>query len=156
MTSVDLITTRLRDHARRFEVCWEAFPELSGANHERKPVGFVIELYGTHNRADIVPTAGCKHCIPVLQALLEIADFVVDEPWRNALEALQAHSGLEYAKERGGRPDVVVGITLIPRRGGQPDVSAIAPCLEVVKERLLQIGTCERAWRDKSSAPPPA
>lgn len=150
MISASNITARLQESVKRYEVCWETFPELAGTNQEREPVGFVIELYGTHNRSDIVPTAGCMHCIPVLQALVEIADFVVPAPWRDALDALRAHSGIEYAKERGGRPDVVVAITMIPRQDGKLDSDAIAQCLASVKERLEQLGTCERSWRERN------
>jgi hypothetical protein len=137
----------LQEAVKRFEVCWEATPEFAGVNHDRNQVGFVVELYGTHDRRDVVPTAGCKHCIPVLQALLDIADYAVPETWRDALDSVRAHSGLEYARERGGRPDVVVAITLIPRLEGRPDVEAIGPCLSGVTERLSSVGACERSWR---------
>jgi hypothetical protein len=143
---MDLVS-QLKQDVERFEVCWESFPELSGANHQRRAIGFMIELYGTHDRTDVVPTAGCIHCIPVLQALLQIAEFVVPDDWRDSLDALRAHSGIEYAKERGGRPDVVVAITMIPRREGDPDANAIARCLAGVKQRLEELGTCERSWR---------
>jgi hypothetical protein len=142
----------LQDAVRRFEVCWEAFPELGGTHPDRKQVGFVIELYGTHNRTDVVPTAGCQHCIPVMQALLNIADYVVPADWRDSLDGLRAHSGIEYARERGERPDIVVAITMVPRRRGQPDDSARVECLTSIKERLQQLGTHERSWPERSAA----
>jgi hypothetical protein len=141
----------LRRAVERYKVCWETFPEMVGTNHERQQIGFFVELYGTHDRPGVVPTAGCKNCIPVLQALLAVADFVVPEPWREALDAIRAHSGIEYASERGGRPDIVVAITMIPRRDRQPDPSAIVPCLESVKQRLRTLGASERSWREPSS-----
>lgn len=142
----------LKDVVRRYEVCWETFAELAGTNHERKQIGFIVELYGTHDRTDVVPTAGCKHCIPVLQALLAVADYVVPEEWRDSLDGVRAHSGIEYARERGGRPDVVVAITMIPRRNGTSDLAAMAPCLDAVKNRLASLGVCERAWREPTAS----
>jgi hypothetical protein len=137
----------LREAVNRYQVCWEVFPELAGANHDRKQVGFAVELFGTHNRTDIVPAAGCKHCIPVLQALLDIADYAVPDQWHDALDGVRAHSGIQYAKERGGRPDIVVVITMVPKREGQFEAGAIAPCLAAVEERLGSLGACERSWR---------
>ena len=141
----------LQEAVKRFEVCWEATPEFAGIDRDRMQTGFVVELYGTHDRKDVVPTAGCKHCIPVLQALLDIADYAVSETWRDALDNVRAHSGLEYARERGGRPDVVVAITMIPRQQGRADVNAIGRCLSGVTERLALLGACERSWRPAGS-----
>jgi hypothetical protein len=137
----------LRRSVERFKVCWEAFPEMAGTNHDHRQIGFFVELYGTHDRTDVVPTAGCKDCIPVLQGLLAIADFIVPDEWRDALDAIRAHSGIEYATERGGRPDIVVSITMIPGRDRRPEASAITACLEAVKQRLRRLGAGERSWR---------
>jgi hypothetical protein len=98
-----------------------------------------------------VPTAGCKTCIPVLQALLAIADFVVPDEWHEALDTVRAHSGIQYATERGGRPDIVVAITMIPRRDARPDPDSIARCLVDVRQRLTVLGACERSWREPGS-----
>jgi hypothetical protein len=149
-----MTTDELRRSVERFKVCWETFPELAGTNHERRQIGVRVELYGTHDQPNVVPTAGCKNCIPVLQALLAIADFVVPDEWREALDAIGAHSGIEYATERGGRPDIVVAIAMIPRRNRLPDPSAIAPCLEAVKQRLRGLGASERSWREPASIEP--
>lgn len=138
----------LKDAVNRFQVCWESFPELSVTNHERRQVGFVVELYGTHNLSNVVPTAGCKHCIPVMQALLAIADFAVPDAWRENLDVLRAQSGIEYANERGGRPDIVVAITMIPRHPGESDGDAATRCLADIRARLQQLGVCERSWRN--------
>jgi hypothetical protein len=142
--------TELRRSIERFKVCWETFPEMAGTNHARHPIGFSVELFGTHDRSDIVPTAGCKDCIPVLQALLGIADAVVPDEWRDAVDRVRAHSGIEYATERGGRPDIVVTITMIPQRDRPPDPSAMAECRRAVTDRLRALGASERSWR----APP--
>jgi hypothetical protein len=136
----------LRRLTERFKVCWDVFPEFSGTNHQRVQTGFTVELYGTHERDDVSPTAGCRHCIPVLQALLTLADYVVPPAWRAALESIRAHSGLEYAVERDGRPDVVVAVTLLP--AAAPAAStAISQCLADIRGRLLEIGAAERSWR---------
>ena len=138
---------QLHQLAQRYKVCWDSFPEWSQANGERKQTGIVLELYGTHDRPDATPTAGCRHCIPVLQALLSLADFIVrgqDE----RLVSVRAHSGLEYATERAGRPDIVVALTITPREG-DADAQIIARCLAELKARLESLGACERTWKPR-------
>ena len=141
----------MRGPVERYRVCWETCPEFSQIDHERCQTGVAVELNGTHDRPEIVPTAGCKHCIPVLQALLSIADFAVSGA-HEALGSIRAHSGIEYATERGGRPDVVVSLTL-----STPDHQA-GPELEVVvrevRGRLSSLGASERSWRRGSSGFP--
>ena len=142
--------SQIVENAKRFKVCWETFPEFSGTNHERKETGFTVELYGTSDRSDVVPTAGCRHCIPVLQALLSLADYIVPDAWHDALDSVRARSGLEYAVERAGRPDVVVAVTVLPRGTGAipGDPKSIAQCLAEIKTRLAELGASERSWRE--------
>jgi hypothetical protein len=143
--SEDAREAELRGLAGRYQVCWDSFPEWSQIDGERKQTGIVVELYGTHDRPDATPTAGCKHCIPVLQALLSIAEFAPGEG-NSPLASIRAHSGIEYATERSGRPDIVVSLTMTPDEG-RADAQAIASCLASVKTRLELLGACERTWR---------
>jgi len=134
----------LRALVERFRVCWDSFPEWSQIGGERKQTGAVVEIYGTHDVQGIVPTAGCKHCIPVIQALLAIADHVVSDAG-DALVSIRAHSGIEYAVERGARPDIVVALTFGPP-GAEPGASVETP-LDEVRKRLRGLGASERSWR---------
>jgi hypothetical protein len=141
--AVDEHQTEVRALAHRHQVCWETFPQFSPVDGERKRTGVTVELYGTHDHPGIRPTAGCPECIPVLQALLEIADFAV----RGLPEApisIRAHSGIEYATERAGRADIVVALTfaLGPSSGSQD----ADPTLRQVCERLSALGAAERSW----------
>lgn len=131
----------IRALVERYKVCWDAFPEWSRTNGERRPTGVVVELYGTHDMPGVVPTAGCKHCIPVIQALLTIADHVADRA-RAELASIRAHSGIEYAVERGARPDIVVSLTFAPADG-------VTTAPAEVAARLRELGVAERNWRDR-------
>jgi hypothetical protein len=133
----------IRALVERHQVCWDTFAEWSQTNGERKQTGVVVELYGTHDAPGVVPKVGCKHCIPVIQALLAIADHVT-ETTRDELSSIRAHSGIEYAVERGARPDIVVALTL----AGAPEARAAA--VTQVRARLLTIGAAERTWRAHS------
>lgn len=135
--------TELRALVERYRVCWEAFPEWSRVASERRQSGLVIELYGTHEESGARPSAGCRRCIPVLQALLSIADFVAEDI-NGTLAAIRAHSGIEYATERGGRPDVVVSLTLTAPEGHASTESQAA--LNLLRRRLSGLGVSERAW----------
>ena len=124
----------------RHKVCWDSFPEWSRIGGERRQTGVVVEIYGTHELSDVVPTAGCKHCFPVMQALLAIADHVV-EPARRELTSIRAHSGIEYAIERGARPDIVVSLTFGTLEGNSGESHE---AVDEVRKRLEEIGASER------------
>jgi hypothetical protein len=143
-TPTDAPQGALRALVERFRVCWDSFPEWSQIGGERKQTGAIVEIYGTHDLPGVVPTAGCKHCIPVIQALLTIADHVVSGARRD-LVSIRAHSGIEYAVERGARPDIVVALTFgLP--DGETTVEVEAP-LDEVRQRLQQLGARERSWQ---------
>lgn len=132
----------LRGLVERHRVCWESYPEFSRIDQERRQTGILVELYGTHDQPSVLPTAGCKHCIPVLQALLSIAEFAVNGA--EALASVRAHSGIEYATERGGRPDIVVTLTF----SGAPSAShRIDTAVAEVRTRLSQLGASARSWK---------
>ena len=134
----------LRTLVERFRVCWDSFPEWSQIGGERKQTGAIVEIYGTHDVPGVVPTAGCKHCIPVIQALLAIADHVVSDAGDD-LVSIRAHSGIEYAVERGARPDIVVALTFGPP-ADEPG-AGVEMSLDEVRKRLHQLGASERSWR---------
>ena len=136
--------TTLRSLVDRYKVCWDSFPEWSQIDGERRRTGAVVELYGTHDQPGVVPTAGCKHCIPVIQALLAVADHVVGSA-REELMSIRAHSGIEYAVERGARPDIVVALTFGP--SDRAPVTGAEAALEDVRNRLRRLGASERSWR---------
>ena len=141
----------LRALVDRYKVCWESFPEWSQIGGERKRTGAIVELYGTHDQPGVVPTAGCKHCIPVIRALLEVADHVAGSA-REELSSIRAHSGIEYAVERGARPDIVVALTF-GLSSGAPTAGSEAP-LEEVRDQLRRLGASERSWRGSTRDSP--
>jgi hypothetical protein len=134
---------KLASLVERHKVCWDSFPEWSRVGGERTQTGVVVEIYGTHDLPGVVPTAGCKHCFPVMQALLAIADHVA-EPARRELTSIRAHSGIEYAIERGARPDIVVGLTFSLPEGAAGDPTS---SIDEVRKRLEALGASERSWR---------
>jgi hypothetical protein len=136
---------KLGSLVERYKVCWDSFPEWSRVGGERRQTGVVVEIYGTHELPGVVPTAGCERCFPVMQALLAIADDVV-EPVRKELTSIRAHSGIEYAVERGARPDIVVGLTFA---GPEADSAEARPPIDEVRKRLERLGATERSWRPR-------
>ncbi|HYU15387.1 MAG TPA: hypothetical protein VEL05_04930 [Candidatus Acidoferrum sp.] len=131
----------LRGLVERHKVCWDAFPEWSQIDRERRQTGVVVELYGTHDEPGVVPTAGCRHCFPVIQDLLAVADYIAESA-RQELVSIRAHSGIEYANERGARPDIVVALTF-----SLPDESRSAAPPTEVRGRLEALGVSARSWR---------
>ncbi len=134
---------KLRALVERYKVCWQVYPEWSRIGGERRQTGVAIELYGTHEPTGIVPTAGCKHCIPVMQALLTIADDLSLLAGRQLL-SVRAHSGIEYALERGARPDIVVTLAFGAATDGPGGWEAP---VQAAGARLRALGVRERSWR---------
>lgn len=86
-------------------------------------------------------TAGCRHCIPVLQALLVIADALADAAGQQ-VRSVRAHSGIECAVERGERPDIVVAMSLEPSANDM--ATGCETPVRALRARLEQLGVCQR------------
>ena len=92
----------------RFRVCWEVWPEDMIIDHEKRQVGFSLELYGTHEPSVEHPTAGCPHCIPVFTALQKIAAFILPKEKRPSIYRIEIYDGaLHYTRKRSSRPEVL-------------------------------------------------
>lgn len=54
--------TRLKEEAQRFQVRWETLPDHYYVKGQRRQIGFVIVLAGTHEAGVQHPEPGCEHC----------------------------------------------------------------------------------------------
>jgi len=77
MPALETTPALLREHVERFRVCWESRPEYLCIRGERRQIGFVLELAGTHEAGVEHPEPGCEHCQRVFAALREIAEWIL-------------------------------------------------------------------------------
>lgn len=138
----------LRELVQRFRVCWESWPEFLMVKREKRQIGFSLELSGTHERGVEHPSPGCQHCRAVYAALQTIAVYILpreQRPSRYEIEPYQ--TAISYSVRRRNRPDVTLAIRIVHREGYERPVDDCEErCLEEMKQRLRELGACERHW----------
>ena len=74
----------LRELVERFRVCWEALPNYYYVEKEKRQIGFILELAGTHEAGVEHPLPGCPHCHHVRLALQAIANWIIPKEKRDS------------------------------------------------------------------------
>jgi hypothetical protein len=138
----------LADLVKRYQVCWEVWPEYLMVGGKQQQVGFELELSGTHEPGTGQVSPGCPACRQIYSALVVIADCILPKEERpSRYEIGPYEQALRYSAVRGGRPDVALSVKILHRRGfDQPVDQCEVRCLEEMKQRLRQLGACERQW----------
>jgi len=149
MGTLENNTNVLADLVRQFQVCWEVSPVYAYVKQERREVGFVLEFYGTHEPWVEHPEAGCDHCLRVFTALQTIAEGVLPQEYRPSRSDLGIYDqAIHYARNRAGRPDVVLPIKITHREGYERPVDECENrCLTEMKQQLREIGAYESRWK---------
>lgn len=138
----------LAELVQRFRVCWEVSRGLHVMGHEIRQIGFSLVLYGTHEPGVEHPIPGCEHCRHVFAALQTIAAYLLPRERReSSYDVGTFDQAIHFARERDNRPDVELAITIYHRHGYERPVDACEiRCLEEMKQRLKELGACERHW----------
>lgn len=148
MTSLEESLSYLTDLVRRCQVCWEVWPEYLVADGKEQQVGFELELTGTPEVGTNHIGPGCPACRKVYAALHAIASWILPKEERPSMyEIGQYEQALRYSFVRAMRPDVTLTVKILHRRGfDQPVDQCEIRCLEEMKQRLTQLGACQRQW----------
>jgi hypothetical protein len=138
----------LREFVERFRVCWEVLPDCYFVNHQKRQIGFVLELLGTHEPGVEHPEPGCQHCHNVRLALELIARWIIPKERRDSdYDIVQYDQSIHYDRGRNYRPDVSLRIWIRHRSGFDREVDACeVQCLNEMTQRLKELGPCEQAW----------
>lgn len=149
MATFENDTKWLADLVREFQVCWEVSPVYTYVKQERKEVGFILELYGTHEPWVEHPTPGCEHCLRVFHGLQTIAEGIVPQEYRPSRSDLGVYDqAIHYDRKRAGRPDVALPIKITHREGYERPVDECEnKCLTEMKQRLREMGAFEGRWK---------
>jgi hypothetical protein len=142
----------LADLVKRYQVCWEVWPEHLIIGGKQTQVGFELELSGTPDLGTDHIGPGCPACRHVYDALHAIADWILPREQRpSRYEIGPYEQTLRYSAIRGNRPDVTLSVKVLHRRGfDQPVDQCEVRCLEEMKQRLRRLGACERQWSFRS------
>ena len=145
----------LTELVNRYQVCWEVWPEYLMVDGKEQQVGFDLELTGTPELGTDHVGPGCPACRRVYSALHSVADWILPKEERpSQYEIGPYEQALRYTAVRGSRPDVTLSVKVLHRRGfDQPVDQCEVRCLQEMKERLKQLGACERQWSFRKVAP---
>ena len=132
----------IRELIQRFHVCWDVWPEYTFIKHEKRQIGFELDLSGTHEGGEGHPEPGCEKCLDTYQALLRIAETVLPTSNPDITQQFEPYDqGIHYSHRRGNRPEILLRIRIIHRKAfDQPVDDAQVAYLEDLQRRLEEWG----------------
>ena len=154
MARVEQSSSSLADLVKCYQVCWEAWPERLMLGGKERQIGFELELSGTPEPGSDRVGPGGPACRHVYEALHAVADWIFPKEERPSMyEIGPFEQALRYSTARSNRPDVTLSVKILHRRGfDQPVDQCEMRCLEEMKQRLRQLGACERQWSSRRTS----
>jgi hypothetical protein len=141
----------------RFCVCWESLPEVISVENEKRRVGFVLELHGTHALSGEHSTRNCNHCARVYGALRVIADWILPCEKGSSPCTIEIHAPfVSGAPLHGNRADIKLTVRVAHRRGHERPVNDCEiRCLKEVEGRLKELGASKTGTEASGAAVAP-
>lgn len=142
------IPSLLGELVKRYQVCWEVWPEYLIVDGKEKQIGFELELSGTPELGTEHVGPGCPACRQVYQSLNTIASWILPKDDRPSIyEIGPFQQALRYSSVRAMRPDVTLSVMILHRqRFDQPVDECQVRCLDDMQKKLRVIGACQRQW----------
>ena len=138
MTFVELV--------RRYQICWEVWPEFTMTGQRNQQIGFEFELLGSDKSVGEFDPS-CPKSAEINAALEAIARRILESDERVSFQINHSGQSLCYSPARGNRPDVTLSIKILHRAGFENPVDeSERNYLETAKARLRQMGACEHQW----------
>ena len=140
--------------AERFRVCSEVWPEYAFINHEKRQIGFQLELSGMHEDGFGHPEPGCDKCREVYAAMVRIAQSVLPAEDENCTYQLEPYDqGIRYSPRHGNRPEITLAIRIIHRKAlDLPVDQAETRYLNDIQQRLENLGAGPHNWATSKTA----
>lgn len=132
----------IRELVERFHVCQDVWPEYMFIEHEKRQIGFELDLSGSHNAAEEHPEPGCDECIGLYKALVRIAEEVLPPAGNDTTYQFEPYDqAIHYSAQRGNRPEVVLRIRILHRKAFEQSVDpAEFQYMEILQRRLEEWG----------------
>jgi hypothetical protein len=115
----------IRELVRRFHVYWNVWPEYIFIKHEKRQIGFELDLSGTFGDGGELPEPGCEKCHEIYRALVQIAEGVLPRGKKDTSHQFEPYDqSIHYSARHGNRPEVVLRIRIIHRQAFERPVDA--------------------------------
>ncbi len=136
------------DLVARFHVCSGVWPDYAFINHEKRQIGFQLELSGTHEPSSGNAEPGCPQCHQVYQAMVRIAESVLAEKNEDYTYEIQPYDqGIRYSPRHGNRPEITLAIRIFHRKDLElPVDQAATRYLNDIQQRLDALGAGPHNW----------
>jgi hypothetical protein len=145
MSPGEVETSSVEELVARYEVCWEVWPEYTFVGHEKRQIGFQLELSGTHGPCPEHPEPGCEECQKAYSALRRIAENVLQPEGDCAWQIEPYDQGIHFSRRHGNRPEVSLTIRILHGTGLQRPVDSIEiHCLNEAQQHLEKLGAARR------------
>jgi hypothetical protein len=146
MLPLTMPTNGLAELVRRYQVCWEVWPEHTVVGQKSRQVGFELELLGSDKgMSEFDP--GCPQSAEIHAALEAVARSILENDEQVRFQIDHNGQSLCYSPARKNRPDVTLSIKILHRTGFENPVDeSERNYLEKTKARLRQLGACEHQW----------
>lgn len=131
---------------KRFHVLWDVWPEYIFLEHEKRQIGFQLELSGMHEDGPGHPEPGCAKCHETYQALVQIAKDVLPPGGEDHIQRFDPYDpGIHYSPRHGNRPEVVLKIRIMHRKAfDRPVDDGQVRYLNKLQQRLEKLGIGQR------------
>lgn len=115
----------IRELVERFHVCRDVWPDYTFINHEKRQLGFELDLSGSPQDEEKNPEPGCEKHLEIYQALVRIAEEVLPPASKDTAYQLEPYDqGIQYSPRRGNRPEVILRIRILRRKAFEQPVDA--------------------------------
>jgi hypothetical protein len=144
--------TSVRELVQKYRVCYEVAHELGPMSGSVRPIGFAIELAGTHDHSPAVSIARCPECAHAAAALQAIAYAALPgESADVSFRVQEPRIAHHFTPKHDNRPDLTATITVLHEGGAQhpvdePEVRG----RDAIVAQLTALGVPEGSWREAS------
>lgn len=130
----------------RFHVYWNVWPEYIFIKHEKRQIGFELDLSGAHGDGAEHPEPSCEKCREIYRALVQIAEDVLPRGKKDTSFQFEPYDqSIHYSARHGNRPEVVLKIRIIHRQAFERPVSvAQLQYLNELQKNLEERGASQR------------
>lgn len=138
-------TSSISELASRFKVYWDVLPEYIFINHEKRQIGFMLELSGTLEDVAGHLEPGGEKCREIYRALNQIAEEVLPQGTKDTSHQFEPYDqSVYYSSKHGNRPEVVLRIRITHRKAFERPVdSDQIQYLNELQKRLEDVGIRE-------------
>lgn len=137
------LEARLGDLIRKFSMCFRLRPMYEDVVEHRLEVGCEVELIGHHFGTGRHVTGGCRHCIEVLLALIELHDFILFAQQSAEYLDPQCEKLIRYVSMAADWPEVVLDVKIVRPPLRRVSGSWVARLSTGLRTELMDLGCRE-------------